>query len=87
MSPSSVLASVATAQENIGLVRLCLETLEPRSRELVDWCRESMLKPDVPLASAPDLDIPLCVADAPAAVRAVPEHQAKWLRASAPAAV
>ena len=45
---------------------------------LVAWTKEAMLSTDPPLASAKDLDIPRCVADADAAVAIVREHHRRW---------
>jgi len=49
--------------------------------DLVAWCRTNMLRPDFPLASAPDMDIPICVEDGPGIVRMLREHHARWLKA------
>src|SRR5262245_43985384 len=49
--------------------------------ELVAWCRTYMLRPDFPLASAPDMDIPVCVEDGPAIVKVLRDHHARWLKA------
>ena len=49
---------------------------------LVDWCRQSMLREDVPLASPKDLEIPVCVDDAAAMLRIIRAHHAEWARAS-----
>ena len=46
--------------------------------ELVDWCRKSMLRADCPLASEPDMSIPVCVEDGPAILRIIREHHATW---------
>ena len=46
---------------------------------LVDWARESMLSTDPPLANAPDMDIPRCVANADDAIAIIREHQSAWL--------
>jgi uncharacterized protein (TIGR00730 family) len=46
--------------------------------ELVDWCRRSMLRSDCPLASAADMDIPICVDDGPATMRIIRQHHAAW---------
>ena len=46
--------------------------------ELVEWCRKHMLRPDCPLASAKDMDIPICVEDGPSIVRLIREHHAEW---------
>jgi uncharacterized protein (TIGR00730 family) len=46
--------------------------------ELVEWCAKYMLRPDVPLASADDLRIPVCVEDSPAILRVIREHHAAW---------
>jgi uncharacterized protein (TIGR00730 family) len=45
---------------------------------LVEWCRTNMLRPDCPLASPRDMEIPVCVDDGPSIVRLVREHHAKW---------
>jgi len=52
--------------------------------ELVSWCRAYMLRPEFPLASPPDMDIPIWVEDGPAIVRILREQHAKWLKAQAP---
>jgi uncharacterized protein (TIGR00730 family) len=49
--------------------------------ELVNWCRTYMLRPEFPLASPPDMDIPICVEDGPAIVRVLRESHARWLKA------
>lgn len=45
---------------------------------LVSWARETMLSTAPPLASRKDLDIPVCVADAEAAVTVVRAHHRTW---------
>jgi len=45
---------------------------------LVEWAREAMLAADQPLASAPDLDIPRCVADADEAIAIIRERHHAW---------
>jgi uncharacterized protein (TIGR00730 family) len=45
---------------------------------LVEWARQSMLTTDPPLASAPDMAIPHCVANADEAIAIVREHHAAW---------
>ena len=52
--------------------------------DLVAWCRTYMLRPEFPLASPPDMDIPVCVDDGPSIVRILREDHAKWLKAQAP---
>ena len=52
--------------------------------ELVNWCRTYMLRPEFPLASQPDMDIPICVEDGPAIVRVLREHHARWLAEQPP---
>jgi uncharacterized protein (TIGR00730 family) len=47
-------------------------------QELVVWTRKHMLRDDCPLASKPDMDIPVCVEDAPATMRIIREHHAAW---------
>jgi uncharacterized protein (TIGR00730 family) len=52
---------------------------------LVQWARGAMLA-EVPLASAKDFDIPVCVADANQAIGVIHEHHARWLAAQKPGA-
>jgi hypothetical protein len=47
---------------------------------LVAWARASMLSTDPPLANAPDMAIPRCVADAGEAIAIIREHRAMWLK-------
>jgi hypothetical protein len=47
---------------------------------LIEWAKQSMLTTDPPLASAADMDIPRCVANADDAIAIVREHHAAWLR-------
>src|SRR5262245_43943285 len=49
--------------------------------ELVNWCRTYMLRPEFPLASPPDMDIPTCVEDGPSIVRILREDHVRWLKA------
>jgi uncharacterized protein (TIGR00730 family) len=46
--------------------------------ELVQWCKNSMLREDCPLASAKDMDIPVCVDNGPAILKLMREHHAAW---------
>jgi predicted Rossmann-fold nucleotide-binding protein len=46
--------------------------------EMVDWCRNSMLRADCPLASPEDMDIPTCVEDGPSILRIIREHHTTW---------
>jgi uncharacterized protein (TIGR00730 family) len=45
---------------------------------LIDWAKTTMLRPDAPLVSPKDLEIPQIVPDGPAIIRAVREHHARW---------
>jgi hypothetical protein len=47
---------------------------------LVEWVRQSMLDPRLPLASPEDMDIPKCVNTADEAIALVREHHAQWQR-------
>src|SRR5262249_816636 len=47
--------------------------------ELVDWARKNLLKPELELACAADMNIPRCVNTADEAIALVREHHAKWL--------
>ncbi len=44
----------------------------------MDWTRDAMLKPDIPLISPNDLKIPQVLPDAPAIVQAIQLHHAQW---------
>jgi uncharacterized protein (TIGR00730 family) len=45
---------------------------------LVEWAQDAMLSSDPPLASAGDLKIPHCAADADAAIALIREHHRRW---------
>jgi uncharacterized protein (TIGR00730 family) len=45
---------------------------------LLDWAKGVMLKPDAPLVSPEDLNIPQVLPDGPAIVKAIREHHARW---------
>ena len=45
---------------------------------LVEWTRTAMLTEDPPLASGPDLNIPICVATGDEAIAILRERQARW---------
>jgi len=46
---------------------------------LIEWARQSMLSTTPPLASAPDMAIPRCVANADEAIVVIRDHHAAWL--------
>lgn len=46
---------------------------------LVDWGKEQLLRSELPLADAADLDIPKCAATADEAIALVREHHRDWL--------
>lgn len=46
--------------------------------ELVEWCKQYMLRPDCPLASPEDMTIPVCVEDGPSILREVRARHAAW---------
>jgi uncharacterized protein (TIGR00730 family) len=46
---------------------------------LLAWAKDAMLRPDIPLVSPGDLDIPVVLTDGPAIVAAVRDHHARWL--------
>ena len=56
----------------------------PMWPELIDWHKKFMLRPDVALASEPDLDIPQCVPGAKEAIAILREHHAAWARNAPP---
>jgi len=47
---------------------------------LIEWTKQSMLSTEPPLASAGDMNIPRCVANADEAIAIVREHHALWMR-------
>jgi uncharacterized protein (TIGR00730 family) len=49
-------------------------------QDLVAWCRNHMLRPEFPLASAEDIALPQCVDDSDGILRIIREHHAGWLR-------
>lgn len=49
--------------------------------ELVKWCRTHMLRPDCPLVSPADLDVPICVNDGPSILPIIREHHGRWKNA------
>jgi hypothetical protein len=51
------------------------------SAHLIAWCRASMLRPECPLASQDDMNIPVSVDDGPAIRRTIREHHAGWKKA------
>ncbi len=48
---------------------------------LVAWCRDYMLRPEFPLASPEDMDLPHCVDDGAGSIQIVRDHYAGWLEA------
>jgi uncharacterized protein (TIGR00730 family) len=50
----------------------------PMWKGLVEWAREQMLRPGFELASAKDMDLPVCVDDADQAVAIIREHHSRW---------
>ena len=55
-----------------------LVLIGPMWGELVRWAREYLLRPEFPLASPPDIDIPHCVDDAEAALALIRRRHAEW---------
>jgi uncharacterized protein (TIGR00730 family) len=45
---------------------------------LLDWAKDVMLKPDVPLISPDDLKIPQILPDGPSIVKTIREHHSRW---------
>ncbi len=48
--------------------------------DLVAWTRDAMLRPELPLASPEDINLPQCLTDVPAILRVIREHHAAWLQ-------
>jgi len=49
--------------------------------ELLAWCRQHMLRSDIPLANADDIALPLCVADGPGVLAILQSRHAGWMAA------
>jgi uncharacterized protein (TIGR00730 family) len=49
--------------------------------ELVAWCRDHMLRPELNLAHPADLDLPQCVEDGAGVLRIVRDHHSIWAEA------
>jgi uncharacterized protein (TIGR00730 family) len=49
--------------------------------DLVAWCRTYMLRPELPLASPEDMNLPVCVDDGPSILRIIREHYENWKKA------
>src|SRR5262249_50240560 len=50
----------------------------PSGEGLLDWAKAEMLRPDAPLVSREDLEIPRVLDDGPSIIEAVRECQARW---------
>ena len=46
--------------------------------DLVEWCRNYMLREDCPLAAEQDMRIPVCVTDGPSILAIIRKHNAAW---------
>lgn len=55
----------------------------PMWGELVEWARRYLLRPEFPLASPADLDIPHCVPTAQEAIALLQHRHRDWLAAQA----
>jgi len=51
--------------------------------DLVELCRKHLLRPDCPLASEEDMDIPVCVNDGPSILSLIRKHHAAWVAGGA----
>ncbi len=60
------------------LRELPLVLVGPMWPELVDWARRHMVEGPMALASPEDMDIPVCVPDADAAIAVIRERRAAW---------
>jgi len=49
--------------------------------ELVEWARRYMLRPEFPLASPEDMQIPLCLSGADEAIAVIAKHHSSWKKA------
>jgi uncharacterized protein (TIGR00730 family) len=54
--------------------------------ELVEWARKHMVRPDVPLASPADMDVPRCVGTVEETVAIIRQDREEWLAQQAAAA-
>lgn len=46
--------------------------------DLIEWARTSMLRPDAPLASPEDFDLPICCRTAPEILDVLRERHGRW---------
>ena len=53
---------------------------------VIDWARAAMLRPDVPMANAADMDIPRCVGSVEETVAIIRQDREEWLVQQASAA-
>lgn len=53
--------------------------------DLVQWCKNYMLRPDCPLASPQDMTIPVCVENGPAILEIIRARHAAWKTERGPA--
>jgi hypothetical protein len=60
------------------LHRIPLILIGPMWRELVEWTRRYLLRPEFPLASPTDIDIPRCVDTAQEAIALIRRHHEEW---------
>src|SRR5262245_10587806 len=51
---------------------------------LLDWAKVQMLRPDIPLVSPNDLNIPQVLGDGPSIVNAIREHYTQWAKRRGP---
>jgi uncharacterized protein (TIGR00730 family) len=63
------------------LHRIPLILIGPMWAELVAWARTYFLRPEFPLASAADVDMPCCVNTAEEAIALIRRHHAEWTAA------
>jgi predicted Rossmann-fold nucleotide-binding protein len=52
--------------------------------DLVEWARKYMLRPQFPLASPEDMNIPLCLSTADEAIAVIRKHYKSWQKEQGP---
>jgi uncharacterized protein (TIGR00730 family) len=62
-----------------NLHRTPLILIGPMWRELVEWARRYLLRPEFELAAPADIDIPRCVDTVPEAIALLRRHHAEWV--------
>jgi hypothetical protein len=81
--PAEAAPSLAACIRQLLQVRRLYQTplilIGPMWGELVEWARRYLLRPEFPLASPSDIDIPRCVDTAQEAIALIQRHHEEWV--------